>query len=207
MTETDGQLAASKRDLKLYLQDARDAVVWKLEGLSEYDARRPLTPTGTNLLGLVKHLTGAEAVYFGTAFDRPFEGGPGLWAAGAAEPNADLWARPEESRAALLDGYRRVWAHADATVDELPLDALGEVPWPPHSRLTLARILLHVVAETHRHAGHADLLRELLDGTTGLRPADALLPEGDTTWWSAHHREVEHAAREAAAAAGEQLPG
>ncbi|MFC8719888.1 DinB family protein [Kitasatospora sp. NPDC057198] len=206
MTETNDQLAAGKRDLKLYLQDARDAVVWKLAGLSEYDARRPLTPTGTNLLGLVKHLTGAEAVYFGATFGRPFEGGPGLWVAGGAEPNADLWARPEEGREALLDGYRRVWAHADATIDALPLDAVGEVPWPPHSRLTLGRVLLHVVAETHRHAGHADLVRELVDGGTGLRPDGALLPEGDADWWAAHRRTVERAAREAAAAAGEHLP-
>ncbi|MFF4344419.1 DinB family protein [Kitasatospora sp. NPDC001540] len=206
MTDTDDQLAATKRDLKLYLQDARSALVWKLDGLSEYDVRRPLTPTGTNLLGLVKHLTGAEAAYFGAAFGRPFEGGPGLWVAGAAEPNADLWARPEESRESLLDGYRRVWAHADATIDALPLDAVGEVPWPPHSRLTLGRILLHVVAETHRHAGHADLLRELVDGATGLRPNGPVLPEGDAAWWSAHRARVERAAREAAAAAGERLP-
>ncbi|QKW23799.1 DinB family protein [Kitasatospora sp. NA04385] len=206
MTETNDQLAATKRELKLYLQDARAAVVWKLEGLSEYDARRPLTPTGTNLLGLVKHLTGAEAVYFGTTFGRPFPDGPGLWVAGEAEPNADLWARPEEGREALLDGYRRVWAHADATIDELPLDAVGKVPWPPHSELTLGRVLLHVVAETHRHAGHADLVRELVDGATGLRPNGSVLPDGDAAWWSAHHAHVEHAARTAATAAGEQLP-
>ncbi|WP_285739624.1 DinB family protein [Kitasatospora phosalacinea] len=206
MTHTDDQLTATKRDLKLYLQDARGALVWKLDGLSEYDVRRPLTPTGTNLLGLVKHLTGAEAAYFGAAFDRPFADGPGLWVAGAAEPNADLWARPEESREALLDGYRRVWAHADATIDDLPLDAVGRVPWPPHSELTLGRILLHVVAETHRHAGHADLVRELVDGATGLRPNGSVLPEGDAAWWSAHRERVERAAREAAAAAGERLP-
>ncbi|MFD7735635.1 DinB family protein [Kitasatospora phosalacinea] len=206
MTDTDGRLAATKRDLKLYLQDARDALVWKLDGLSEYDARRPLTRSGTNLLGLVKHLTGAEAAYFGTAFGRPFADGPGLWVAGDAEPNADLWARPEESRESLLDGYRRVWAHADATVDALPLDALGEVPWPPHSKLTLGRILLHVVAETHRHAGHADLVRELVDGAAGLRPGGPVLPERDAAWWSAHRGQVERAAREAAAAAGERLP-
>ncbi|WP_033222725.1 DinB family protein [Kitasatospora phosalacinea] len=206
MTETDDGLAATKRDLKLYLQDARSAVVWKLEGLSEYDVRRPLTPTGTNLLGLVKHLTGAEAAYFGTTFDRPFEGGPGLWVAGAAEPNADLWARPEEGREALLDGYRRVWAHADATVDALPLDAVGKVPWPPHGELTLGRVLLHVVAETHRHAGHADLVRELVDGRTGLRANGSVLPEGDADWWSDHYARVERAARGAAVAAGERLP-
>ncbi|WP_189274090.1 DinB family protein [Kitasatospora griseola] len=196
----------AKRDLKLYLQDAREAVLWKLAGLSEYDVRRPVTPSGTNLLGMVKHLTGAEAVYFGETFDRPFEGAPGLWVAGAAEPNADLWARPEESRETLIAEYRRVWAHADATVDALPLDALGRVPWPPHSRLALGRILLHVVAETQRHAGQLDVVRELLDGATGLRPGDPVLPDVSPDWWPAHHDRVERAARAAARAAGESVP-
>ena len=62
----------AKAELRRYLQDGRDAIVWKLEGLSEYDRRRPLTPTGTNLLGLVKHLAGVEAEYFGVVFNRPF---------------------------------------------------------------------------------------------------------------------------------------
>lgn len=89
MTATD-----AGTDLRLYLQDARDSLLLKLDGLSEYDVRRPLTPTGTNLLGLVKHLTGAEAIYFGETFGRPLPGAQPLWITGAAEPNADLWATP-----------------------------------------------------------------------------------------------------------------
>lgn len=103
MTGTD-----PKDDLRVYLQDARDAMLWKLEGLSEYDVRRPMTPTGTNLLGLVKHVTSAEAVYFGEAFGRAFEA-PGLWITGNAEPNSDLWARPDETREQIVGLYRRVW--------------------------------------------------------------------------------------------------
>ena len=61
-----------KADLRRYLQEGREAMVWKLGGLSEYDVRRPWTPTGTNLLGLVKHLAGVEAEYFGVVFNRPF---------------------------------------------------------------------------------------------------------------------------------------
>ncbi len=57
-----------KADLQRYLQTAREALLWKLEGLDEYDARRPLTPTGTNLLGLVKHAAGVEVGYFGDCF-------------------------------------------------------------------------------------------------------------------------------------------
>jgi len=59
-----------KADLRRYLQDARDALLWKLEGLSEYDIRRPLVATGTNLLGLVKHQAGVEMGYFGATFGR-----------------------------------------------------------------------------------------------------------------------------------------
>ena len=66
MLDSDG-----KADLHRYLQDAREALLWKLEGLSEYDARRPLVPSGTNLLGLVKHVTGVELGYFGDTFGRP----------------------------------------------------------------------------------------------------------------------------------------
>lgn len=96
----------AKADLRLYLQDARDALLWKLDGLSEYDIRRPMTPTGTNLLGLVKHLTGAEAAYFGETFGRPVEGPP-LWIVGAAEPNTDLWATAAETREQIVDSNHR----------------------------------------------------------------------------------------------------
>lgn len=61
-----------KADLHRCLREAREALVWKLDGLSEYDMRRPLTFHGTNLLGLVKHLSGCEIGYFGWVFDRSF---------------------------------------------------------------------------------------------------------------------------------------
>ena len=66
-------------------------MLWKLDGLSEYDIRRPLTPTGTNLLGLVKHLASVELGYFGEVFGRPSDI-PLPWFEENAEPNADLWA-------------------------------------------------------------------------------------------------------------------
>jgi hypothetical protein len=91
-------------DLHLYLQDAREALLWKLEGLSEYDLRRPMTPTGTNLLGLVKHVAGAEAAYLGETFGRPFDG-PLLWIAGEAEPNSDMWATADETREQIVELY------------------------------------------------------------------------------------------------------
>src|SRR5437763_6442506 len=119
-----------KEDLHEYLQTARDVMLWKLDGLSEYDVRRPLTPTGTNLLGLVKHLASFEFLYFGDNFGRP-SGEPLPWLEDDAEPNADMWATPDESRDEIVLLYRRAWAHADSTIDSLPLDAVSHLPWWP----------------------------------------------------------------------------
>src|ERR1700719_1365915 len=113
-----------KADLRRYLQVAREAVLWKLEGVSEYDARRPMTPTGTNLLGLVKHLSGIELGYFGDTFGRPFDEPVG-WISLAAEPNADMWATAAEPRQHIVELYKRVWTHSDATIETLELDAVG----------------------------------------------------------------------------------
>ncbi|WP_030057046.1 MULTISPECIES: DinB family protein [Streptomyces] len=192
MTVTD-----DKTDLRIYLQDARDVLLWKLEGLSEYDLRRPLTPTGTNLLGLVKHLTGAEAMYFGATFGRPFPEPTPLWFIGDTEPNGDLWARADESTEEIIGRYRRVWAHSDATIEALPLDATGRLPFGDRPEQTLHRVLVHMIAESHRHAGHADLVRELVDGAVGQRPDGVNTAAGDADWWRAHHDRVEQAARKA----------
>ncbi|WP_433830234.1 DinB family protein [Actinoplanes sp. CA-015351] len=184
-----------KGDLRQYLQEARDALVWKLEGLSEYDIRRPLVPTGTNLLGLVKHSAGVEGGYFGETFGRPLHE-PMPWMDEDAEPNADMWATPEEKRDDIIALYRRVWAHSDATIEALDLDARGRVPWWPEERqvASLHRILVHVTAETHRHAGHADLVRELIDGSAGLGRIRNNLPDEDQQWWSGYHDRLEAAA-------------
>lgn len=188
-----------KSDLHRYLRTARNTVLWKLDGLSEYDVRRPLVRTGTNLLGLVKHLSGVEAEYFGLVFDRPFPE-PLPWMGESAEPNADLWATAGEPTADIVALYRRVWDHADATIADLDLEAVGRVPWwpPDRNEVTLHRILVHVTTETHRHAGHADIVRELIDGAAGLVEGNENLPPGDDDWWAAHYDQVERAARELA---------
>lgn len=192
------QRSEPKATLHRYLQDARAALLWKLEGLSEYDVRRPLTPTGTNLLGLVKHLASVEVGYFGDAFGRPFAE-PLPWVAADAASNADMWATAAESRAYIIGLYRRAWAHADATIAALALEARGHVPWWVNdlSKVTLHRILVHVIAETNRHAGHADIVREIIDGAVGLREGlDAMAP-GDEAWWAAYRSHLEQVAREA----------
>jgi uncharacterized damage-inducible protein DinB len=188
-----------KTDLLRYLQRAREALLWKLEGASEYDGRRPLTPTGTNLLGLVKHVASVEAAYLGETFERPFDE-PLPWFDDDAEPNADMWAPPEQTRGEIVDLYHRVWVHSDATVAALPLDAVGHVAWwPPERReVTLHRVVVHLIAETERHAGQADIVRELIDGSAGLRPEALNLPSEDETWWAQYRSRVEQAARQAA---------
>jgi hypothetical protein len=187
-----------KVELREYLQRARDVLLWKLEGLSEYDIRRPMTPTGTNLLGLVKHCAGAELEYFGVVFGRPAQE-PMPWMEDDLETNADMWATADETRDDIVSLYERAWTHADATIDALPLDATGEVPWWPEERRypTLHRVLIHVIADLQRHAGHADIARELIDGAVGLLPNVSNLPGNDAAWWAAYREKLEHSAREA----------
>ncbi|MEU7827157.1 DinB family protein [Catellatospora sp. NPDC049111] len=184
-----------KNTLKAYLQEGRDALLWKLSGLGEYDIRRPLTPTATNLLGLVKHTAAVESEYLGLVFGRPFPE-PIPYLAADAEANADMWATAEETREHHIELYRRVWAHSDATIDALDLDAPGTVPWwrPGNREVTLHQILIHVIAETHRHAGQADIVRESVDGAAGLSEGGSNLPETDPQWWAAYRERVERAA-------------
>ena len=184
-----------KTTLRSYLQQARDAAVWKLEGLSDYDVRRPVTSTGTNLLGLIKHLASLEFGYFGDTFARP-SGEPMPWWSPEAEPNADMWATADQSREWVLDLYRRSWAHADATFEELDLAAVGHVPWwTPGNAPTLHHIAVHMIAETHRHAGHADIVRELIDGQVGIASDDSNLPPVEQQWWPGYRERLEAVAQ------------
>ncbi|AUS81154.1 type I restriction endonuclease subunit M [Actinoalloteichus sp. AHMU CJ021] len=176
------------------LREARETVVWKLDGLSEYDVRRPLTPTGTNLLGLVKHLTRTEARYFGDAFGRPFpEPVPGH--GDDAELDADKWVTADESRDEIIDRYLRVSAHSDETINELRVDAPGHVAHWPRPDVKLFNVLVHVLTETTRHAGHMDILRETLDNAVGTDLATAKYLDRGAGYWEAHYARVEEAAK------------
>lgn len=174
---------AQKDVLVDYLQSVRDAVVWKLDGVSEYDARRPLTPTGTNLLGVVKHLAFVELGYFVGSFGRelpvasPFDDPD-------ADPHDDLCVSAEESRDDVLGLYRLAWEESARTFETHDLDSTARVAWwPPGSNeVTLGRLLVHVVAETNRHAGQIDILREQLDGAAGMRDGRTNLPGEDYDW-------------------------
>jgi hypothetical protein len=186
----------AKADLLEYLRGARETLLWKLDGLGEYDIRRPLTPTGTNLLGLVKHQASGEFIYFGDVFGRP-HGERLPWLEDGAGQNADMWAAPDETRDYITGLYRRAWQHADATIAELPLDATATVPWWGGDTVTLGRILVHMTAETQRHAGHADIVREMVDGAVGLLQESDNMSSDDPAWWRDYRDRVEQAAKAA----------
>jgi Protein of unknown function (DUF664) len=182
--------------LREYLQNdlrsVREAMLWKLDGLSEYDVRRPLTHTGTNLLGLIKHLAITEAWYFGDVFGRPF---PGQWPRWNDGHHLDsMWVTAAESRSEIIERYRLAWEHSDATIAFLDIDAPGDVPWWPRPNVKLFNVLVHVLTETNRRAGHADILREQLDGSVGTKERSASTSQ-DPKFWETHCARIEEAAR------------
>jgi uncharacterized damage-inducible protein DinB len=180
-----------KAELQTYLQATRALLLAKLDGLSEYDRRRPLVRSGTNLLGLVKHLVGIEYVYLGTSVGRPpakvlpWEADESVW------DGADMWVLPTESTEYITDLYREACAHSDWSIAELELDAPAEVPhWAEgERRTTFGALLVRVVDETAHHAGHADIVRELIDGQGGA-DADML----DVVGWSEYYLKIQRAA-------------
>ncbi|NUT93192.1 MAG: DinB family protein [Saccharothrix sp.] len=180
------------------LREVREVMVRKVDGLSEYDARRPLTPTGTNLLGLVKHLTLTEARYFGEVFGRPFPEPVPRWD-DLSHRGRDLWVTEHETREEVIGRYRLAWAHSDATIAALAVDAPGHVPWWPRPDVMLFNVLVHVLTETSRHAGHVDILREQLDGAVEM-DADGMARRGqDAAYWADRCAEIERAAKAARA--------
>ncbi len=188
---------ANKDTLHTYLHWAHDALLWKLDGLDEYDLRRPLVATGTNLLGLVKHTAATNVGYFGLVFDRPFDEPLDWLFDDDAEDNLDMFATEDESSADILAFDDRCWRHVDATIAALDLDSPGRVPWWPGERgqVTLHTIMVHCIAEVNRHCGHADIVREMIDGSAGFRPENPNLPPGD--WQADHHARLEAIARRA----------
>jgi len=187
----------AKQVLHRYLAKERDVLLAKLDGLGEREVRWPMTQTGTNLLGLVKHVASVELGYFGEVFDRP-SNIPLPWLEEGAEINADMWATAEESRADVVRLYAQGTEHADATIAALPLEAPGLVPWWPPERqhVTLQQIMVHMCVEVARHAGHADIIRELIDGAAGDN--DGSLPDQTAAEWSTYRAQLERSAIEAA---------
>lgn len=186
-----------KATLHRYLRTQRATLIAKLDGLGERDLRWPMTPTGTNLLGIVKHVASVQLGYFGEVFNRPADRAL-PWFDDGAETNADMWATAEETREEILQLHQESADHADATIAVLDLDSPGRVPWwpPARQRVTLHQILVHMTVETARHAGHADIIRELIDGSAGNN--DGNLPQQTAADWRAYRTRLEEAAVQAA---------
>ncbi len=164
-----------------YLAEQRSALLMKVAGLSERELRLPRTPTGTNLIGIVKHCMNVEYGYLGPTFGRVLDDESGLVPeeAYAADPQADWYATEDETSAGILDNYLRVQAFCDQTVATLPLDAPGRVPWWSEEHgpdVTLGEIVVRVTQDLARHAGHADILREQIDGSVGDQAPDQNIP-------------------------------
>jgi hypothetical protein len=178
--------------LQHYLQQARNAMLSKLDDLGEYDVRRPMTPTGTNLLGLVKHLIGIELGYLGDCVGRPSPIRLPWVEDGSIWDGADMWATAEESRDDLIGLYRSAWRHSDESILTLGLTAPAHVSWWPEQGrdTTFGALLVRVVAETSQHAGHADIMREMIDGRAGKDHDDA----GDSGWWASYLARIQQAA-------------
>lgn len=174
-------------DLKAFLhrklKAERQALLWKAEGLGERDLRLPRTVTGTNLGGLLKHCAMVEYEYFVPSF--------GLTSEVTipqidydVDPNGDFYVADGETAAEVVDLYRRVGDAVDAAIESLEMDAAGSIAWWPEERrqVTLGQILVHVLADIARHAGHADIVREGIDGTAGLSVNSPNLWEPDGGW-------------------------
>ncbi|GAB4086839.1 DinB family protein [Myceligenerans cantabricum] len=185
MAENTGRETAEdfqKRILKKYLRSSREALVWKVEDLSEREARRPRVPSGNNLAGLVKHMASVEASYLGAVVGRPWPTPEELVSEDMvdADPQADFYLTTEETLAGMIGLYRRVWAFTEENIDALPLDTPGTVPWwPDNSDTTLFRLVVHTIEDLSRHVGHADIMREEHDGTVGLSAGNSNLPGWD----------------------------
>jgi uncharacterized damage-inducible protein DinB len=152
---------AEKESLKVALDRHRDAILWKLEGLDDEQLRRPMVPSGTSLLGLVKHLAAVEYGWFCDTFGREAEPLP----FDDDDPDADLRIEPGETTEDVLAFYGRARAAADQAIGELDIEDTGTA-WFGEA-VTMRWVLIHMVEETARHAGHVDILRELIDGMAG----------------------------------------
>lgn len=150
-----------KDTLEGFLDWQRATVLWKLEGLSDADLRRPMTASGMTMLGVVKHLAYVERWWFQTVFlDRDVSY---PWT--DEDPDADFRIEPEESTADVLAVYTQETAEARAIVEAAPLDDAST--HPKRSGYSLRWIVTHMLEETARHNGHLDLMRESIDGVTG----------------------------------------
>jgi uncharacterized damage-inducible protein DinB len=156
-------IAGNEKDvLGGFLDHYRQTLLDICQGLSEEDLRRPMVPSGTSLLGLIKHLAYVEYGWFQESvanerFDYPFD---------AQDPDADFRIEQGETAEQIFDLYRRACERSRLALEAASLDDLVENP--DRSRDYNVRwVVVHMIEETARHAGHADIIREQLDGKAG----------------------------------------
>jgi hypothetical protein len=148
--------AGERETLLTFLDYLREAVLIKVSGIGDDALRRSVVPSGTTLLGLVKHLTMVEIAWFPFSFA----------GADVRVPSGEL--EPADTTASVIAGYRTAIAESDEIVAAAPdLDRLCVRAAFAPDRMSLRWVLVHMVEETGRHAGHADILREQLDGKIG----------------------------------------
>ena len=161
MTRKVPLVGGEKESLWASLDRHRDVVLWKLADLDDEQLRRVVVPSGTSLLGLVKHLAAVEYGWFCETFGRQTEAMP----FDDDDPEADLRVEPSDTTADLVAFYRRARAAADEVISVLDMDTLGRAWWG--DQVSMRWVLIHMIEETARHAGHMDIARELIDGRTG----------------------------------------
>ena len=160
--------AAERATLEAFLDHQREEVAATVRDLSDDDARSRLVPSATTLAGLLKHLTRVEASWFQRRLDRvPADELPPLrWLADG--PDGDFVVDPDDSVASLIAAYEAQCADSRATAARYHLDDV--VPHPSLGEVSLRWIYVHMIEETARHAGHADILREQLDAAASGTP-------------------------------------
>lgn len=183
---------SSSQRLRDYLNEARNNVLWKCEALSEQLARRPMTPTGTHMLGVVYHLAITEYGYFGQCLGRVPNDEQVLKALQSDNSQADFLPPADYSVQDILGLYRKSIAFSEQAINDLAFDTAAIVPWwTAHRHSTLEHLVVHMIAETSRHAGQLDVIRELLDGQVGLRAQATNIPGWSKAQWQAQYEDLQ----------------
>lgn len=158
-------VADERGSLRAILDEQRALVLWKLDGIEEAAATASPVPSGTSVLGVVKHLAWVERDFFvGDVAGRPIDP---PWS--VADPDADWRIEPGETVAGISHFYAEAVADSDATLSDRALDDV--ITMGGGQERSIRWIVLHMIEETARHLGHMDIIRELVDGTTGYTPA------------------------------------
>jgi hypothetical protein len=155
-----------KESLQASLNRHRDAVVWKLQGLDDTELRRATLPSGNTLLGMVKHLATWEYIWICRTFGHPTEQLP----IDEGDDYADVRIDPGDSTAGILAFYSRSRAAADQVIGGVDLDEAGTTMFG--DTVSLRWAVIHILEDTARHAGHIDIMRELIDGMVGDHQRD-----------------------------------